>query len=147
MAFGNFRDFDGSEHTLTYTSFAPDDQMISVVTNSLLKLSSSGSSLKADVGEVVLPVVVQRHDSLRNVPVQLSLKCPPHIRGVEAAPVSMSGDQSGASLRIRIAPGAGPFNLPVEIFAQTPQAAGGTPHSASLRVELVPPERGAQTTR
>lgn len=139
MAFGTFRDFDGSEHTLTYTSFAPDDQMISVVTNSFLKLSTPSSSFRADVGEVVLPIVVQRHDSLQNVPVQLSLKCPSHLRGVEATSVTIAGDQSEASLQIRIAPGAGPFNLPVEVFAQTPQASGGTPHSASLRIDLVPP--------
>ncbi len=141
MAFGTFRDFDGSEHTMTYTSFAPDDQMISVVTNSLLKLSTPNFSINADAGELVLPIIVQRHDSLKNVPVQLSLKCPSSIRGVEASPVSIAGDQSEASLRIRIAPGAGPFNLPVEVFAQTPQAATGTLHSASLRIDLVSPAR------
>jgi len=139
MVFGTFRDFDGSEHTLTYTSFAPDDQMISVVTNSLLKLSTPNSSFKADVDEVVLPIIVQRHDSLKNVPVQLSLKCAPHVRGVEASPVNIASDQSEANLRIRISPGAGPFNLPLEVFAQTPQAAEGTLHSASLRINLVSP--------
>jgi len=82
---------------------------------------------------------VQRHDSLKNVPVQLSLKSAPHLRGLEASPVSIAGDQPQATLRIRIAPGAGPFNLPVEIFAQTPKTAGGTPHSSSLRINLVSP--------
>ena len=143
MVSGNFRDFDGSTHTLTYTSSAPDEQIISVVTSSLLSLSTAHNSLPVDSREVAVPVQIRRHDSLKGVPVRISLKTPPHIKGVHAEALAVAGDQNEATLRIHLAEGAGPFNLPLEVFAQTDTAGGAALHSGSVRVELTRP--GAST--
>jgi hypothetical protein len=143
MVSGTFRDFDGSTHTLTYTSSAPDEQIISVVTSSLLSLSTANSSLPAVSGDVAVPVQIRRHDSLKGVPVRISLKTRPHIMGVHAEALAVAGDQNEATLRIHLAEGAGPFNLPLEIFAQTDTAGGAALHSGSVHVELTRP--GAST--
>ena len=136
MVSGSFRDFDGSQHTLTYTSSAPDEQIISVVTSSFLSLSTAHNSLPADSRDLSVPLQIRRHDSIKGVPVRIFLKTPPHIRGVHAETLAVAGDQSEATLHIHLSEGAGPFNLPLEVFAQTDTAGGAALHSGSVRVEL-----------
>jgi hypothetical protein len=136
MVSGSFRDFDGSQHTLTYTSSAPDEQIISVVTSSFLSLSTAHNSLPADSRDLSVPLQIRRHDSIKGVPVRIFLKTPPHIRGVHAETLAVAGDQSEATLHIHVSEGAGPFNLPLEVFAQTDTAGGAALHSGSVRVEL-----------
>jgi hypothetical protein len=63
--------------------------------------------------------------------------------GVHADALAVAGDQNEATLRIHLAEGAGPFNLPLEIFAQTDTAGGAALHSGSVHVELTRP--GAST--
>ncbi len=145
MAYGTFRDFDGSEHILTYTSSAPDEQIISVVTSSLLSLSTANSSLTADPGELAVPVQIRRHDSIKGAPVRIVLKTPPHMRGVHAEPLAVAGNQNEATLRIQLSKEAGPFNLPLEIFAQTDTAGGAASHSGAVRVELTRPNSAADS--
>jgi hypothetical protein len=136
MVYGNFRDFDGTEHVLSYTSSAPDEQVISVVTSSLLSLSTPRASLPAEPGELAVPVQIRKHDSIKNAPVRIHLKTPPHIRGIHAESVLVSGEKSEATLRIQLEREAGPLNLPVEIFAQTDPASGAALHSGAVRLEL-----------
>jgi hypothetical protein len=140
MVYGNFRDFDGTEHVLSYTSSAPDEQIISVVTSSLLNLSTPRASLPAEPGELAVPVQIRKHDSIKNAPVRIHLKTPPHTRGIHSEAVLVSGDKSEALLWIRLERGAGPFNLPLEIFAQTDTASGAALHSGAVRLELTGPE-------
>jgi len=139
MVYGKFRDFDGSDHILTYTSFAPDEQIISVVTSSYLSLSIPQSSVLASGGEVSVPVKVYRHDSIRSVPVSVQLRTPLHVRGVQADPVLVRSGQDEGHLKIRLAQDAGPFNVPLEIFVQTETSGGAPFHSGSTRLELTRP--------
>ncbi len=139
MVYGNLRDFDGTEHVVSYTSSAPDEQIISVVTSSLLSLSTPRASLPAEPGELAVPVQIRKHDSIKNAPVRIQLKTPPHILGIHAEEVLVSGDQTEAMLRIQLASEAGPFNMPLEIFAQTDPSSGEALHSGAVRLELTRP--------
>jgi hypothetical protein len=139
MVYGNFKDFDGSEHILTYTSSAPDEQIISVVTSTLLSLSTPQGSVLASGNVLSIPVTVHRHDSLGATPVRVELRTPAHVRGIHADPVLVPSHQREAVLSIRLSPDAGPFNAPLEIFAQTDTSAGATFHSGATRLELVRP--------
>jgi hypothetical protein len=143
MVYGKFQDFDGSEHTLTYTSSAPDEQIISVVTSSLLSLTTPNRSVLANGSELSIPLTVRRHDSIRGIPVQIELKTPQHVRGVRAEPLTVRGNQEEAVLQLRLSPEAGPFNLPLEVFAQTVTSGGTAFHSGATRVEII--RRAAET--
>lgn len=139
MVYGNFKDFDGSEHILTYTSSAPDEQIISVVTSTLLSLSTPQGSVLASGNAVSIPVTVHRHDSIRAAPVRVELRTLDHVRGVHADPVLVPANQRETVLTIRLSPDAGPFNVPMEIFAQTDTSSGAEFHSGGTRLELVRP--------
>lgn len=71
------------------------------------------------------------------------LKTLPHVRGVHADPLIVQGNQEETLLKIRPSPGAEPFNVLIEIFAQTATADGLPSHSGSTRLELTRPTTGS----
>jgi len=138
MLVGTFRDEEGRERPISYTSFDVDDQMISVVAAGLLGVSLERASFPATPGTVEIPVRVRRHEMLSNTAVRLGLRVPPHIKGVHASEVCLGPAESEGVLRARVDPGAGPFNIPMEIVATTiPGGPAQAPHTAALPIEFI----------
>jgi hypothetical protein len=139
MLVGALTDFDGSRHTISYTSFENDNQMISVVSSGLLQISTHANSYPARPNtRVVVPVSIQRHPSLAGRPVRLELALPRHVGGVTAQPVEVPADADKGTLVIEFGGKPGPFNMPVRVVART-TAASSAPHSAEVKIDLVPP--------
>jgi hypothetical protein len=68
-----------------------------------------------------------------------------HEAPCDAEPLAVAGNQNEATLRIQLSKEAGPFNLPLEIFAQTDTAGGAASHSGAVRVELTRPNSAADS--
>jgi len=132
MVTGEEAEPDGSRHLLTYTSSDTDDQMISIVTAGLLGVSGPRNSVLASPGMVEIPLRVRRHPSIEGRVVRVTLRHPSYVKGVKAIPLEIpAGDEDGV-LRVEVAPSAGPFLMPFEVFAET-----DGPHHASMAVEFV----------
>jgi hypothetical protein len=138
MLVGEMTDFDGSRHTISHTNFEQDNQMISVVSEGLLRITTSATSfVAAPNGSVTVPVKVHRDPKLAQSPVRLELELPRHMAGVSARGVELPAASSEGALRIDIGDRPGPLNMPVKIIAHA-VGADGAPHSAEASIELVP---------
>jgi hypothetical protein len=138
MLVGTVRDVAGREHPVSYTSSDVDDQMISVLTSGWLGIQCDRLSFPGTPGVVEIPVRVRRHDTLRGQPVRVGLRIPGHMRGVQAAEMELGPDQQDGVLRARVEPGAGPFNLPLEVVATTvPKSPEEASHTAAVAVEFL----------
>jgi hypothetical protein len=138
MLVGELTDFDGSRHTVSYTSFEQNEQIISVVTEGQLRLTTSNSSYPVvPGGRVTVPFTLRRNAGAANRPLRVELELPAHIRGVTAQPVLLASDANEGTLIIEYGPRPGPFNMPLTVFAQTADNAD-PPHNAAARIELVP---------
>lgn len=137
MLVGEITDFDGTRHTVSHTSFEQNEQMISVVTEGLLKLTPAKSSLLFQPGSrVALPFTLRRSAAVARRPLRVSLKVPPHITGVAAAPVLLSDGASEGIITLAFAPNAGPFNMPLTLLAETADQEA-PPHHTWVRIEVV----------
>jgi hypothetical protein len=138
MLVGEITDFDGSRHTVSYTSFEQNEQMISVVTEGELRLATSNTSYPVvPGGRVGVPFTLRRNAGVAKRPLRVELKVPPHIGEVSAAPVLLGDDVNEGTLTIEYGPRPGPFNMPLTVFAQTADNQE-PPHQAAARIELVP---------
>jgi hypothetical protein len=136
MVSGTLQDADGTEHIVSYSSGEQNDQIIAVISPGLLSVESSRRSLMTQPnGAAELRLLVQRDETLANVPVKVELVVPPHIRGITAEPVIVPAGKSEAVLRIAFGPQPGPFNMPALIRAATLDPK--TPHFAEAPLELV----------
>ena len=138
MLVSELTDFDGSHHTVSYTSFEQNEQIISVVTEGLLRLTTPNTSYPVvPGGRVAVPFTLRRNAGVAKRPLRIELKVPAHITGVSAQPVLLGADQSEGTLTIEYGPQPGPFNMPLTVFAQTADNQE-PPHIAAARIELVP---------
>jgi hypothetical protein len=137
MLVGDITDFDGTRHTVSYTSFENDNQMISVLSSGLLRIATDATSYSAvPNSRVVVPVSIQRDPSLAERPARLELVVPKHIAGVTARPVEVPAGKDTGSLTIEFGGQIGPFNMPVRIVART-TGNSFAPHFTETKVELV----------
>jgi hypothetical protein len=129
----------GTEHVVSYTSAAQNDQVIAVVETGRLGLEAGRQSVAAGPGRSVsVPVKVSRGKGLAG-PVKVGLVCPEHVRGLRAEPVVVPADRSGGTLVLRFAGTAlGPFNMPVVLRATL--ADPGGPGVAETKLEVVAQE-------
>ncbi len=138
MLVAEMTDFDGSKHTISHTSFEQNEQIISVVTEGLLRLTTSNTSYPVTPGRrVAVPFTLSRTPALASRPMRVELKVPAHIVGVSAQSVLLPGDASRGTLTIEYGSNPGPFNMPLTILAQTDDHAD-PPHAAAVKIELVP---------
>ncbi len=143
MLVAEMTDFDGTKHTISHTSFEQNEQIISVVTEGLLRLYTSSTSYPViPGGHVAVPFTLRRTPSMASRPLRVELKVPSHISGVHAQPVLVPGDAKEGTLTIDFGPNPGPFNMPLTVLAQTSDNAD-PPHAAAARIELVPPSVAA----
>jgi hypothetical protein len=136
MMTGEERGADGTQHLLTYTSSDTDDQMISIVTAGLLGVSGTTNSVLASPGVSEIPVRVRRHPSIEGRPVRVTLRHPAYVKGIKALPLEIPAGQGEGILRVEVQSEAGPFLMPLDVFAET-----DGPHHASMPVEFVTPPR------
>lgn len=135
MLVAEITDFDGSKHTVSHTSFEQNEQMISVVSEGMLKLIPANSSFAAvPESEVSVPFTLRRDPRIAQRRVRVSLQVPPHMQGVSAEPV----DAASSRIVLRFGKSPGPFNMPVTLLAETSDAKD-PPHAAMAKIELVPP--------
>ena len=138
MLVAGMTDFDGSRHTISHTSFAQDDQMISVTSDGLLRIvPAEGTYTFTPGGHTTVPFTIKRHPKLANRALRIELQLPAHIRDVSAQPVLLAPDAAGGELRLDFGKAPGPFNMPVTILARTSDA-GSEPHTAAAKIELLP---------
>jgi hypothetical protein len=130
------KDFDGSEHAVTFSSTAQNEQLVAVIEPGRLGVELGRETLAAEPGKVVsLPVRVARGKGLSGA-AKLELVVPKHVRGVAAEAVTVPADKGAGELRIRFAAGPlGPFNMPLTVRATVLER--GRPVIGEARVEIV----------
>jgi len=137
MIIGEMTDFDGTQHKVSYTSNARDDQLISVAAAGLVSVETSADSYTAESGTVfVIPVTIRREPTVRKQAMKIELIQPGHAKGIFANPVELAPDQSNVALKIQTAKFPGPYNAPFIIRATTTK---GPRHVAEKEIELVAP--------
>lgn len=137
MAVGRVTLEDGSQHVVSATSHAQNDQIIILVDPGQLSVRLERSSLMANPGaHVDLPLVVERGADLSG-PLQVELIVPPHVSGVVCEPLRLSADQSRGTLRVHFpADNPGPFNQTFAVRATLQHRSH--PYTAESPLEIVP---------
>lgn len=139
MAVGRVTLDDGSEHIVSATSHAQNDQIIILVDPGQLSVRLERSSLMARPGaHVEVPLVVERGADLAG-PVQVELIVPSHVSGVACEPLRLTAAQSRGTLRVHFpVDNAGPFNQPFTVRATLQHR--GHPYTAESSLEIVSAE-------
>lgn len=135
MAVGVLREPDGSEHEVSFSSTAQNEQIVAVVEPGRLGIEAARSSVAARPGHSVpVPVRVARAQSLGG-PVRVELVAGPEQRGIAAEPVVIPAGQDQGVLTLRFATtGCGPFRMPLVIRATLME--NGDPVTAEAQVEI-----------
>jgi hypothetical protein len=137
MLTATVKDFDGSDHIVSFSNGEPNNQFVSVATAPLLNVGLDETSLLARPGQADdLIVHIQRAPALVGQPVKIELVLPPQLHDVQADPITLPPSQSQGTLRIRFGDKPGPFTLPALLRATAPGP--GDPSRAEVRIELVP---------
>ncbi len=136
MAVGVITDTDGTQHKVSYTSQAADDQIIMMVSTEELSVETIPKSILAAPGKTVpLTIKVSRGNSLTG-PVQLQLVLPEHIHGVTAAEVILPADATEIEMPLIFAKNElGPFNMPLAIRGTAQKK--GHPYTAEGKIEVL----------
>ena len=139
MIVGEITDFDGTQHKISYTSNARDDQLISVAAAGLVSVETSADSYTAAPDAVFnIPVTIRREPAVRKQAMKIELIQPGHTKGISANPVELAPDQSKVALKIKTAKFPGPYNAPFIIRATT---IAEPRHVAEKKIELVAPSQ------
>lgn len=136
MAVGKVMDFDGSEHSVSFSSVGQNQQMIVVVGPGRLDVALDKRTVRAEPGgEVRVPVKVTRARELSG-PVTVEAMIPEHWKGVTAARLVIPADQISGELVLTFADSeCGPFNLPLTVRAKLETKT--TPVHAEASLEVV----------
>lgn len=127
---------DGAaEHQVSYSSVAPNDQLITVIETGHLAVETAKASVSVCPGQrVPVPVRVVRGKGLAGA-VRVELVLARHIRGVKAEALSIPADQERGELIIHFdRERLGPFNQSAVIRATLTDASG--PITAEWPLEL-----------
>jgi hypothetical protein len=135
MAVGVVKDTDGSEHTVSFSSVQPNEQIILVIEPERLGLEADKSSLRAAPGgSVAVTVRVRRGKGLHG-PARIELAASPLLRGVSAESLTIAADQEQATLTLRFTADArGPF---VPLLLRATVMEKEEPVIAETKIEVV----------
>ena len=129
-------DHDGTEHLVSHTSHAQNDQIIVLVDASKMSIQAAVSSMQFAPGEAVpVTVTVNRGDKIQgNVSVSVTL--PEHISAVTAESIVIPADKTEGILNVRFddAPDA-VFNMPLTVRARIDE--GTEHHTAEDKIDIV----------
>ncbi len=129
-------DHDGTEHLVSHTSHAQNDQIIVLVDASKMSIQAAVASMQFVPGEVVpIAVTVNRGDKITG-DVTVSVTLPEHISAVSAESIVIPADQSEGILDVRFddAPDA-VFNMPLTVRARVDE--GTEYHTAEDKIDIV----------
>ncbi len=131
------KDFDGSEHVVTFSSTAQNEQLVAVIEPGRLGIELDRGSVTAVLGKTAsVSVRVARGKGLSGA-AKVELIVPAHVRGVTALPAVIAADRDRGELVVRFADGApGPFNMPLTVRATVEDR--GRPVIGEAKVEIVP---------
>jgi hypothetical protein len=117
---GTVVDFDGSQHVVSYSSNAQNDQMIALVDPGRLAVSLERRSLAVTRGtQATVAFRLQRSIGLKQ-PIQIEAVVPNGMRGVVATKVSIPPTADQGQLEVTLdKESIGPFQAPVVIRATT----------------------------
>ena len=117
MIYGELVDFDGSRHTVAYTSKTAPDQIMIQPSAGPISIDLETNSILASADTPAQIGVRIRRDRGLPLPVTLSVHHGDHMKGIEVTPVVLAPDQTEAKLEIRFNADAGPFNAPLAVRA------------------------------
>lgn len=117
MVYGELVDFDGSRHTVAYTSKTAPDQIMIQPSAGPISIALETKSVLASADSPARIGVRIRRDRGLPLPVTLSVHHGDHIGGIEVTPVVLAPDQTEATLEIGFTGDAGPFNAPLAVRA------------------------------
>lgn len=117
---GIVNDVDGKPHVVSYSSNAPNDQMISIVDPGKLAITLDRRTVPVIPGQTTkISFRLQRSMGL-NEPTQVELVIPQRIRGVKSQPVTIAATEQGGSIEVSFDNEAvGPFLAPLNVRATT----------------------------
>jgi hypothetical protein len=135
MAVGVVKDSDGSEHTVSFSSVQPNEQIIVVVEPERLGLKAAKGSLAAASGQSVeLSVQVARGKGLDG-PAKIELLNAAQLRGISAEAIEVPAGKAEGTVTIRFAKDfRGPVNMPLVFRATVLEK--GRPVIAEAKVEV-----------
>jgi hypothetical protein len=126
---------DGSEHTVSFSSIQPSEQLIAVIGPERLGLEAEKTALVAAAGKTIeLPLKFTRGKDLQGA-VKVEVILPAHLRGVSADAITIAADKNSGTLQVRFADKLGPFNAPLIVRATAMEK--GSPVVAEVKVELL----------
>ena len=117
MLVGEIEDFDGTRHTVAWSSVAAKDQVMIQPSAGPLAVEVLNTSVMASPDKPVRVPVRIRRDTELPLPVTLTLVKGVHIQGIEATPVEIPASEDQGSLQIRFDADAGPFNMSLVVRA------------------------------
>lgn len=134
---GTVVDFDGSQHVVSYSSNAQNDQMIALVDPGRLAVSLERRTLSVALGkQATVAFRLQRGNGLKQ-PVQVEAVVPNGMRGVSANRISLPPTADQGQIEVTLDPQSiGPFQAPVLIRATTTDERN-QPVVAEVPLELV----------
>ncbi|MDA0834842.1 MAG: PPC domain-containing protein [Planctomycetota bacterium] len=111
MAIGIVKDTDGNQHKVSYSSDAPDDQIIVLVEPEILTVDAERTTLRAEPGATVsVNVRVGRGSGLTG-PVEVALVIPDHMYGLVAEPIVIPAESTEGKMTLQFtADASGPWN-------------------------------------
>jgi hypothetical protein len=128
------KDRDGSEHSVSFSSIQPNEQLIVVVGPERLGLEIDRPSLLAAPNQKAeLPLKVTRGKDLKG-DVKIELILPAHVKDVQADALTIAADKTSAVLSLRFGAKPGPFNMPAVIRATIQE--NGKPVVTEAKLEL-----------
>jgi hypothetical protein len=130
-------DGTGTKHEVSFTSQNQNEQIVLLVSPSLLSIRGEQLLVTAQPGQSVPVAVEVLRDAKFSGPVKVELVVPDHMQGIAAEPVLLDAGQSRAELRVRFENGCGPFNMPLKVRASA--ADGAEPHTAETSLEVTMP--------
>lgn len=134
MARGIFKDTDGSQHEIFFSSTNQNEQMVAVIEPGKLDITLEKSSLLAAAHQSVsIPFKVARGAGLQGS-VRVELVLPAHLKDVRIEPVMLSDKQSAGTLQVQFGAQPGPFNMPLLLRATL--TSQGRPHRAETHLEV-----------
>ncbi len=120
LVMGIVNDVDGKPHVVSYSSNAPNDQMISIVDPGRLAITLDRRTVPVIPGQTTrISFRLQRSMGL-NESTQVELVVPQRIRGVKSQPVTVAATEQSGSIEVTFdAEAVGPFLAPLNVRATT----------------------------
>lgn len=138
MAVGQVTTEDGRSHSVSYTSFEQNDQIIVLVDPGRMNLRLERNTLLAVGGtETQLAFEVQRGPDSAG-PLQVELVLPRHMQGISCEAMRLTGEQTSGMLTLRFGAGTvGPLKMPLLVRAAA--GSGATRTIAEATLTLIDP--------